>query len=56
MDNQEITIKMTVEKWNVVMQALGNMPFVQVNNIIAELKSQADSQLNSTVVSQTITE
>lgn len=42
---EKVTITLSVNEWNVVMQALGNMPFAQVNNIIAEVKSQAEGQL-----------
>lgn len=44
----EITIKLTVEKWNVVMQSLGNMPFAQVAELINEIKTQAGEQMQST--------
>lgn len=44
---EKITITMTVNEWNIVMQALGNMPFSQVNSVINEIKVQAESQMQS---------
>ena len=51
MENQEITIKLTVEKWNVVMGALGKMPFEQVVGVVNEIKAQADPQLAANAAS-----
>jgi len=45
MEGQKLSIELTVTEWNVVMQALGNMPFAQVSNIIPAIQSQANSQL-----------
>jgi hypothetical protein len=36
---------LTIAKWNVVMKGVGNLPFVEVSEIIAEMKQQADPQL-----------
>lgn len=48
MDEKEITITLKVPQWNVVMQGLGNMPFAQVNELVSEIKVQADAQLSAT--------
>jgi|694.fasta_scaffold09293_11 hypothetical protein len=40
-----IKIELTIAKWNVVMKGVGNLPFVEVSEIIAEMKQQADPQL-----------
>lgn len=45
MEEKEITITLKVPQWNVVMQGLGNMPFAQVNELVNEIKVQADAQL-----------
>lgn len=45
MNNKEVTIKLTVDKWNVVMHALGERPFAQVASLIQEIKTQADPQV-----------
>lgn len=47
MDEKEITITLKVPQWNVVMQGLGNMPFAQVNELVNEIKVQADAQLSA---------
>lgn len=47
MDEKEVTITLKVPQWNVVMQGLGNMPFAQVNELVNEIKVQADAQLNT---------
>lgn len=48
-----IEIKLPVEQWNIVMSALGNMPFAQVADLIAEVKKQASSQLEPVDVPST---
>lgn len=45
MEGQKLNIELTVTEWNVVMQALGGMPFAQVSNIIPTIQSQANAQL-----------
>lgn len=47
MEGQKISIDLTVSEWNVVMQALGNMPFAQVANIVPVIQSQAKSALDA---------
>jgi hypothetical protein len=47
MENQEITIKLTVAKWNVVMQGVTGLPFAQVAEIVPEMKSQAEAQIRA---------
>ena len=46
MENQKLSITLTVPQWNVVIQALGDRPFAQVANLIQEIKAQADSELS----------
>lgn len=43
MDN--ISISLPAQAWNVILNALGQRPFVEVTDLIAELKKQAESQL-----------
>jgi len=45
MDQTNVNIAMTVANWNVVMAALGNMPFKDVADIIMAIKTQAETQL-----------
>lgn len=43
---KEVNLKLTIEEANVILNALGNLPFVQVNQLIAKIQSQAGQQLN----------
>jgi hypothetical protein len=45
MENEKISVTLTVAQWNIVMQALGERPFAQVAALIQEVKTQADAQL-----------
>jgi hypothetical protein len=45
MDN--ISISLPAQAWNVILNALGQRPFVEVTDLIAELKKQADAQVNA---------
>ena len=45
MENQEINLTLKLKDINVIMQCLGNGPFVQVNDIINAIKDQAQPQL-----------
>lgn len=40
------TIELPVDAWNVVMNALAQRPFAEVAGLIAEIRKQADEQLN----------
>lgn len=50
MENQEITVKLTGAAWNAVLNILAQRPFHEVVSIINEIKSQAETQIKSTVV------
>ena len=45
MDQTSVTISMTVNQWNVVMKALGELPFKETADIIMSIKTQAEMQL-----------
>ena len=47
MENQKITIELTVQQWNVVMGAVGSRPYAEVAGLIEEMKSQANVQLQA---------
>lgn len=47
MENQELTIKLTVPQWNVVMQALGEIPLKNGIEVFNAIRSQADAQLSA---------
>ena len=43
---QELTLKLTVDQTNVVLEALGDQPFSKVYQIIQTIQQQAAEQLN----------
>lgn len=47
MENEKLSITLTIAQWNVVMQALGERPFAQVSGLINEIKTQADAEIAS---------
>ena len=44
----EIKLSLTVEEVNGVLQALGNMPYVQVAALVEKIRSQAAPQVEKT--------
>jgi hypothetical protein len=42
MENLPITIKLTLAQWNLVLNALGQRPFAEVNEIITAIKVQGE--------------
>jgi hypothetical protein len=48
MDTKEIDLKLTVAEVNGVLQALGQMPFVQVASLIQKIQQQAAPQVQTT--------
>ena len=45
MDN--ITVTLPVQAWNSVLAALGSRPFVEVADLIVEIKRQAEGQVTA---------
>jgi len=43
-----INISLPVQAWNVVLNALGQRPFAEVTDLIAEIKRQAEGQVSPT--------
>ena len=43
---KEINLKLTIDEANVVLNALGNLPFVHVQQLIGKIQIQAGQQLN----------
>lgn len=41
--DKQISITLPVSAWNVVMAALGQRPFVEVVDLIAEIKKQGEA-------------
>ncbi|WP_333873260.1 hypothetical protein [Methylobacter sp.] len=46
MDKQNITLQLSAEEVNLLLEGLGGMPFVKVYNLIGKIQQQASSQLN----------
>ena len=42
---QELTLKLTVDQTNLILEALGDMPFAKVYEVVNSSQSQASSQL-----------
>jgi hypothetical protein len=42
MENLPIDIKLTLAQWNLVLNALGQRPFAEVNEIIFAIKAQGE--------------
>ena len=40
-----MTLDLTLEQINVIMQALGNAPFVQVEALVNEIRNQVQPQI-----------
>lgn len=45
MENQKLTIELTVAQWNIVMSGLGELPLKASIDIFAAIRSQADAAL-----------
>jgi hypothetical protein len=43
---EKITIKLTIEEINKIMTALGQMPYVQVYELVASIQQQVTEQVN----------
>jgi len=46
MEDQKLTIELTVGQWNGILAVLGQRPFAEVAGVISDIKVQADSQLS----------
>ena len=45
MENQKVSVALTVAEWTIVMASLGKMPFEQVVSVVNQIKEQAEPQL-----------
>ena len=45
MEPKNVSITLTVDAWNVILNALGQRPFVEVKGLIEEITKQANSQI-----------
>ena len=44
---KEINLQITIEEANLILEALGNLPFVKVYALIGKIQEQAGQQLNA---------
>jgi hypothetical protein len=44
---EKVNIELTVQEWNIVMNALGGRPFAEVVEVIGAIRSQADAKLKA---------
>lgn len=44
---KEISLKLEVEEVNIILQALGQMPYISVVNVIDKVKLQGEAQINT---------
>ncbi|PCK09208.1 MAG: hypothetical protein COA42_04945 [Alteromonadaceae bacterium] len=42
---KDINLNLSIEQTNVILQALGNLPFVQVHELIDSIQEQASKQV-----------
>jgi len=42
---ETITLKLSVDETNAILQSLGNMPYIQVHQLIQKIQQQAGPQL-----------
>ncbi|TAD99099.1 MAG: hypothetical protein EAZ97_09625 [Bacteroidetes bacterium] len=47
-DMKELTLNLTLEEVNLILKALGKMPFVDVYEVIGRINKQANEQLKKT--------
>lgn len=43
-ENQKIRLELTIDEINLIVNALGQLPYVQVVNILNNISKQAESQ------------
>ena len=45
MAQEEITLRLKPDEINIILEGLGNLPFVKVYSLIGKIQSQASAQL-----------
>ena len=46
---ESITLKLSIEEINLILEGLGNLPFVRVSAVISNIQKQAAEQLSGAV-------
>jgi len=52
--NGKITMELSVEEWNTVINALAQRPYAEVVSIINQLKKQGDAAVGNTEVAEKV--
>jgi hypothetical protein len=47
MEALKVSVDLTVAEWNVVINALAQRPYIEVADIIGNVKSQAEERMNN---------
>jgi hypothetical protein len=47
-------LELTIEEVNIILQALGNAPYVQVANVIQKIRDQAQPQVSPPAPEETV--
>jgi len=55
MDNLQVTIKLPLQAWNIVLAALAKRPLEEVVELFGEIKKQAESQVEAAKASDNST-
>ncbi len=50
MAQEEIVLKLTPQEINLVLEGIGNLPFVKVYGLVGKIQTQASAQLGAAVV------
>ena len=50
---KEFKLALNLTEVNLILKALGNMPFNQVSEIVSKIHAQAQEQLTNAVISET---
>jgi len=44
-EDAKVAIELTVAQWNIVLNAVAQRPFAEVNNLVQEMVQQANSKM-----------
>lgn len=50
-NDEQLTLEITIDEANIILDALGNMPFKQVYTLIGKIQEQAGAQLSDEAIS-----
>lgn len=45
---QTLTLEVTIDEANLILEALGQRPFIEVYQLVQKIQSQAEDQVNQT--------